>query len=165
MHLHAQAHAKLSGHSLCVQGKHFIMKKTILIAALTAATLSGCGMFSKSSDAPAAPVSNSANAPSTPTQSADGALIGPNGLSLYVFAKDMAGSGKSVCVDTCAVNWPPLTVAPTAKALGDYTIIARADGTQQWAYKGMPLYYFIKDTKPGDRNGDGVGGNWQIARR
>jgi predicted lipoprotein with Yx(FWY)xxD motif len=29
----------------------------------------------------------------------------------------------------------------------------------------LPLYYFIKDTKPGDRNGDGVGGNWQIARR
>ncbi|MFV0680069.1 ATP-binding protein [Ottowia sp.] len=139
------------------------MKNTILITAIAAAALSGCGMFNKSSDT-AAPA-KTASSPSTPTQTAEGVLIGPDGRTLYVFAQDVAGSGKSACVDTCAVNWPPLTVTPTAQALGDYSIVNRTDGTRQWAYKGMPLYYFIKDANPGDRSGDGVGGNWRIARR
>ena len=102
--------------------------------------------------------------PSTLTQAADGTLIGPDGRTLYVFAKDVAGSGKSTCVDACAANWPPLGVAATAVPLGDYTIITRADGSKQWAFKGMPLYYYAKDTKSGDRLGDGVGGNWKIAK-
>ena len=28
----------------------------------------------------------------------------------------------------------------------------------------MPLYYYVKDTKAGDKLGDGVGGIWKIAR-
>jgi len=28
----------------------------------------------------------------------------------------------------------------TSKPMGDYTIIARDDGSKQWAYKGRPLY-------------------------
>ena len=55
-------------------------------------------------------------------------------------------------------------MAPNAAALGDYTIITRADGARQWAFKGMPLYYFAKDAKPGDKNGDGAGGVWRVAR-
>ncbi len=31
------------------------------------------------------------------------------------------------------------------------------------AYKGWPLYLWIKDTKPGDTTGDGVGGTWHTA--
>ena len=102
--------------------------------------------------------------PSTPTRAADGTLIGPDGRTLYEFARDVAGSGKSACVDGCATNWPPLAVAPNAAALGDHTIITRADGARQWAFKGMPLYYFAKDAKPGDKNGDGAGGVWRVAR-
>jgi predicted lipoprotein with Yx(FWY)xxD motif len=48
--------------------------------------------------------------------------------------------------------------------MGDWTIITRADGTKQWAYKGMPLYKWSKDAKPGDATGDGVGqGAWKTA--
>lgn len=133
--------------------------KTLTAALATAALLAACGT-SKTSTAPAA----SSARPSTLTQAPDGTLIGPDGRTLYVFAKDVAGSGKSNCVDACAANWPPLGVAPTAVPLGDYTIITRADGSKQWAFKGMPLYYYVKDTKAGDRLGDGVGGNWKIAR-
>lgn len=135
-----------------------MQKSLIVTATLAAALLSGCGMFQKSTD-------SAANTnPSTPTQTADGVLIGPDGRTLYVFSRDVAGSGKSNCVDTCAANWPALGVAATAKPIGDYTIITRAGGQQQWAYKGMPLYYFVKDTKAGDRSGDGVGGVWKVAR-
>ena len=35
---------------------------------------------------------------------------------------------------------------------------------EPWAYKGAPLYYWVKDTKAGDRTGDGVAGAWKIAR-
>lgn len=127
--------------------------KTLAAALATAALLTACGTT--------APTTSS---PSTPTQAADGTLIGPDGRTLYVFAKDVAGSGKSNCVDACAAAWPPLGVTPTAMSLGDYSIIVRADGSRQWAFKGLPLYYYAKDTKPGDRLGDGVGGNWRIAK-
>ena len=30
---------------------------------------------------------------------ADGVLVGPNGMTLYTFDKDVADSGKSVCMD------------------------------------------------------------------
>ena len=94
----------------------------------------------------------------------DGVLTDAEGRTLYTFSRDVAGSGKSVCVDTCAANWPPLPVAASAAPLGDYTIITRADGSKQWAFKGVPLYYYVKDTKAGDKLGDGVGGIWKIAR-
>lgn len=127
--------------------------KALTAALATAALLAACGTT--------APTTSQ---PSTPTQASDGTLIGPNGRTLYTFARDVAGSGKSACVDTCAANWPPLGVTPTAVPLGDYTIITRADGSKQWAFKGLPLYYYVKDTKAGDKLGDGVAGNWKVAR-
>jgi predicted lipoprotein with Yx(FWY)xxD motif len=91
------------------------------------------------------------------TALADGSM-----MTLYTFAKDMPG--VSNCNDNCAKNWPPLTAAADAKPMGDWTIITRADGTKQWAYKGMPLYKWIKDGKPGDASGDGMGqGAWKVA--
>ena len=97
-----------------------------------------------------------------PTRAADGRLVGPNGNTLYVYAKD--SSGMSNCNDQCATNWPPLTAAANAKARGDYTVVTRSDGTHQWAYKGQPLYYFVKDTKTGDMTGEGMAGNWKTVR-
>ena len=131
--------------------------KTLTAALATAALLAACG--TTKTTAPAAGAK-----PSTLTQAADGTLIGPDGRTLYVFAKDVAGSGKSTCVDACAANWPPLGVASTAQSIGEYTVMTRADGNKQWAYKGMPLYCFAKDAKPGDKLGQGVGGVWAVAR-
>ena len=89
-------------------------------------------------------------------------LTDPKGMTLYVFDKD--SDGKSVCNGPCATNWPPLMAASGAKAEGAYTIVTRDDGGKQWAYKGKPLYTWIKDTKPGDISGDGVANNsWHIA--
>jgi predicted lipoprotein with Yx(FWY)xxD motif len=99
-----------------------------------------------------------------PVKVADGVLVGPNGMSLYTFDKDVAGSGKSVCNGPCATNWPPLMAADADKAAGDYSIVTRDDGSKQWAMAGKPLYYWVKDTKPGDKTGDGVGKVWQIAK-
>jgi predicted lipoprotein with Yx(FWY)xxD motif len=88
-------------------------------------------------------------------------LADAKGMTLYTFAKDMPG--VSNCNDKCAVAWPPLMAPADAKAMGTFTVVTRADGSKQWAYKGMALYTWIKDTKPGETSGDGVGGAWKIA--
>ena len=122
------------------------MKKLFLVFA-AAALMAGCATMS-----------------SSPTQTADGALLGPNGMALYTFDRDAAGSGKSVCNGPCATLWPPLMASDTDKGSGDYAVIVRDDGKKQWAYKGKPLYYFQRDTKAGERTGDGFNQVWKTAR-
>jgi predicted lipoprotein with Yx(FWY)xxD motif len=106
--------------------------------------------------------SGSLSAQTEPARVADGVLTGSNGMTLYTFDRDAAG--KSACNGQCAANWPPLSAAADAKPSGDYTIIVRDDGSRQWAYKGKPLYFWVKDTKAGDRTGDNVNNVWHLAR-
>ena len=101
---------------------------------------------------------------SAPAKVADGILVGPNGMTLYTFDRDPAGSGKSLCNGPCATNWPPLMADAGAAAKGDWTVVTRDDGKKQWAYKGKPVYYWVKDQKPGDKTGDGVNSVWHTAK-
>jgi predicted lipoprotein with Yx(FWY)xxD motif len=102
-----------------------------------------------------------------PTKTGDSAkgkvLTDDKGMTLYVFDKD--SGGKSACNGPCTGNWPPLTAAAGAMAMGDYSVITREDGSKQWAYKDHPLYTWKDDKKPGDINGDGrLNGAWHIAQ-
>jgi predicted lipoprotein with Yx(FWY)xxD motif len=101
-------------------------------------------------------------AQANPTQIASGLLASKDGRTLYVFDKDTAG--RSSCSGGCATAWPPFAVVNPALAGGDFSVIRRDDGNSQWAYKGMPLYYFAGDAKAGDVNGDGQGGVWHVIR-
>lgn len=101
---------------------------------------------------------------SMPARMDSGKLVGNNGMTLYTFDKDAAGSGKSVCNGPCAGNWPPLFAMDGDTASGDWSIVTRDDGKRQWAYRGKPLYFWVKDQKPGDTSGDGFNGVWHIAR-
>jgi predicted lipoprotein with Yx(FWY)xxD motif len=90
-------------------------------------------------------------------------LTNDSGMTLYTFDKDTGG--KSACNGACPSNWPPLLAAAGSKPSGDYTIIARDDGTMQWAYKGKPLYAWKNDKAPGDTTGDGfLNGAWHMAQ-
>lgn len=89
-------------------------------------------------------------------------LAGEKGMTLYTFKNDKPG--ESSCYDACATNWPPFMAKADDKADGAYTIVTRKDGSMQWAKDGMPLYYWVKDTKSGDATGDGVKGVWDAAR-
>jgi predicted lipoprotein with Yx(FWY)xxD motif len=51
-----------------------------------------------------------------------------------------------------------------ASPMGEWTVVTRDDGSKQWAYKGKPLYRWIKDQKAGDRTGDGFNNAWRLAR-
>lgn len=86
------------------------------------------------------------------------------GMTLYVFDKDT--QGVSNCTGACATTWPPYTSGATAQGQfpANITVITRADGSKQFAWKGMPLYYFSSDKKAGDLLGDGVGGIWHIVK-
>jgi predicted lipoprotein with Yx(FWY)xxD motif len=99
-----------------------------------------------------------------PAKVSDGVFVGPNGMTLYTFDRDAAGSGKSVCNGPCAQNWPPLMAQASDGGSGDWSVVTRDDGSRQWAYKGKPVYYWVKDQKPGDRTGDGVNNVWRLAR-
>jgi len=123
------------------------VRKSASTFCLTAILLGGCASMSNA-----------------PAKVADGVLTGPNGMTLYTFDKDVAGSSKSVCNGPCATNWPPLMATETDQPSGDFTVITRDDGRKQWAFKGKPLHFWSKDSKPGDKTGDGFNKLWQVAR-
>ena len=97
-----------------------------------------------------------------PAKMSNGMLVGSSGMTLYTFDKDTAGNGKSACNGPCATAWPPLMAGAADKASGDYSIVTRDDGSQQWAYKGKPLYAFKSDQKAGDRSGDKFKDVWHV---
>ena len=88
------------------------------------------------------------------------------GMTLYTFKND--SPGKSACQGPCVDNWPLFyrkkVGAMDGLAAADFGTITRADGKMQTTYKGMPLYYFIKDAKPGDTMGQGMKDLWSVAK-
>jgi len=88
-----------------------------------------------------------------------------NGMTLYTYANDTKDA--STCYGTCALNWPALLVSQSPKIASDliaskFSVVIRTDGSKQAAFEGMPLYYFARDVKPGDTNGQGIGGVWSV---
>jgi len=93
--------------------------------------------------------------------------IGPvytdaKGLTLYTYDGDLPY--VSHCAGLCALAWPPLAAGDSDQPKGDFTVITRASGSKQWAYKNKPLYTYMWDSKPGDVSGDGEDGVWHAAK-
>jgi predicted lipoprotein with Yx(FWY)xxD motif len=92
-------------------------------------------------------------------------LVDDRGMTLYLFQKDEPGTSN--CYDKCAASWPPLLTsgAPVAGDGIDGSLLGtttRKDGGTQATYNGWPLYYFAKDSQPGDVKGQGVGNVWYV---
>jgi predicted lipoprotein with Yx(FWY)xxD motif len=93
-------------------------------------------------------------------------LVDARGRTLYLFGKDR--KGKSSCAGQCASFWPPLITTGKPRAIGgaEASLIGttrRGDGRLQVTYNHHPVYTFVKDTKKGQTNGEGVnafGGTW-----
>ncbi len=155
--------------------------KAIGATAFFALTLAACGSQPSTSASTSSSSSPSASASPSATASAAAAAspvvmaqtVGSNGMilvaasdsmTLYTFDSDSAG--KSNCSGQCAVIWPPLTVptgvTPTAGpgVTGQLGTITRSDGAIQVTYKGLPLYFFHNDSKPGDTKGHYTG--WEL---
>jgi predicted lipoprotein with Yx(FWY)xxD motif len=99
-------------------------------------------------------------------------LTDADGNSLYMFInEDMDAqdpermtegvrSNAAPCADKCLEFWPPLTGSAVQAGEGvdaELLYIADFGGMPMAVYNGWPLYYFIKDEKAGDTNGQGSG--------
>jgi predicted lipoprotein with Yx(FWY)xxD motif len=93
-------------------------------------------------------------------------LVDARGRTLYMWAHDR--TTRSTCNGECAEYWPPLVTRGTPSARGGARAgllgtSRRRDGRRQVTYAGHPLYYFVKDTRPGQTTGEGLtgfGGRW-----
>lgn len=96
-------------------------------------------------------------------------LVGPNGLTLYYFSRDVT-PGQSVCFGGCLEAWPPLLVGEGEALVagegvtGTLATFERDDGAMQATYRGRPLYYWQGDTEAGQTTGEGVGNVWFVAQ-
>ena len=92
-----------------------------------------------------------------------GILTDPAGITLYTYDPDKVD--KSICQGSCLQAWPAYTAEPVAgEMLVSQASRLKGAGKQQWAWNGKPLYYFIGDSKPGDRIGDGSADVWHIVK-
>jgi predicted lipoprotein with Yx(FWY)xxD motif len=85
-------------------------------------------------------------------------IVNAQGMTLYSLSGERAG--KLICTSAaCLKAWPPLIVkgggAPKG-SVGSLGTISRPGGLKQLTYKGMPVYTFVGDTKPGDAKGQGI---------
>ena len=91
------------------------------------------------------------------------ALVDGTGRALYLFTRDRID--YSACPADCVDNWPAL-IGPARASPGvnpdRLGMFTRDDGAPQVTYFGSQLYYFAKDTRPGEANGQAIGRAWYL---
>ncbi len=151
------------------RGRSIALLACAAVTPLTALAV-GCGSSDDGSATASTPPPKKTSAPSVAVRVANTQLgkilVDSKGRTLYLFTKD--STKKSACSGMCATFWPPLKAGgnPTAGRGARASLVGtikRSDGTSQVTYHGHPLYRFLKDTKRGAINGEGVtafGGSW-----
>jgi predicted lipoprotein with Yx(FWY)xxD motif len=93
-------------------------------------------------------------------------VVDSAGKTVYMFDKDVQGSGVSNCSGQCLVAWPPVVAGSATPQVdgvtGQVGTITRDDGSVQATLDGWPLYYWQNDKAPGDTTGQGVQGVWWV---
>ncbi len=91
-------------------------------------------------------------------------IVDGTGMTVYRFKPDTAWPMVSQCVGDCLTKWPVVPPVDKANAKGiterNYLVLDRPDGKKQQTVDCWPVYTFAGDKKPGDINGQGVGGTW-----
>jgi len=142
-------------------------RKLTAASMAVALMVAACG-GSAATQAPAGPGGSTTTVAVKSIGGANILVDGANSMTLYMFATDVANSGKSACNSGCATTWPPLTVSsgttPSAGtgASGTLGTITRDDGTIQVIYNGVPVYHYSGDSSPGDTTGNYPG--WSTAK-
>ncbi len=93
-------------------------------------------------------------------------LTAADGMTVYAFMPD--AQGAPTCLDSCAAQWPPVTVDDADQISGGDGIddsllgtVETSDGIQV-TYNRWPLYFYAGDTAPGDTTGQDQGGVWFV---
>lgn len=148
-----------------------------LILGLAAVTLSivglaGCASNGPAGETPASPGSSESDTPASDAElaiadtSLGDIVVDSDGMTVYIFDRDTADSGKSSCSGECLAAWPPVSTTneePTVDGVtGDVSTITRDDGSLQITLNGLPLYTYAPDETAGDVTGQGVSGIWWV---
>lgn len=93
-------------------------------------------------------------------------LTTTKGLTLYFLHEER--NGKFICKGTCLSVWHPLVVRAGTKPTGPVRLgtVKRPDNRKtQVTYRGMPLYTFSADSRPGQIGGKGITdvATWHVA--
>ncbi|MCZ4607103.1 SCO0930 family lipoprotein [Streptomyces sp. Lzd4kr] len=102
-------------------------------------------------------------------------VIDKNGHTVYRFMKDSPWPMKTACTGECLDKWPVIAPVDAEDTEGidlkgsgprgqGYVVFDRPDGIKQQTIDCVPIYTFAGDKKPGDTNGQGVGGTWFAIR-
>ncbi len=102
-------------------------------------------------------------------------VIDKNGHTVYRFMKDSPWPMKTACTGECLEKWPVIEPVDAKDTKGidlkgsgargqGYVVFDRPDGLKQQTIDCVPIYTFAGDKKPGDTNGQGVGGTWFAIR-
>lgn len=160
-------------------------RAALLMAALSAAStvaLAGCGGSSGSTTSSSTPAAAPTSASSSSASSTSGStsevetlktatvaghtiVVDGEGKAVYVYTRDNPGATTSTCTGGCASLWPAVTSAgaPTLQGVtGKIGSITGVNGKQQITVNGMPIYYYAKDTAPGQVTGQGVANVWYV---
>ncbi len=145
--------------------RHFGLRRVSLAAAGAALAVAMIGVLAWT---PGTAQAQAATSVATGTTAAGEVLVGPTGMTLYLFTRD--APGVSNCTGNCLKAWPPLLAdagaTPSAGTgiTGTLALIDRPEG-RQITYNGWPLYYYAKDAAVGDAKGENVGGVWYTLPR
>lgn len=89
------------------------------------------------------------------------------GRTLYALnmrlANSRSGASLTYCIGPCAQSWTPLAASADAEPVGQWTVLAAAQGPQ-WAYRKNLVFTYNADHAPGDITGDGVDALWSVIR-
>lgn len=77
-------------------------------------------------------------------------LVTDKGRTLYAYTGDLAND--RALLD----RWMPLRASQLDLPVGDFQVIERKDGFNQWSWRGKPLYTYREDMEEGDLNGAGL---------
>lgn len=156
----------------------------LIMAAVAAAALAGCGSTAgsgtssgvsspttaASSSSSGSGSSGSSSASATDLATAKSSLgqiiVDGRGMTVYVFDKDVADSGKSNCTGGCASLWPAAVAKSDTPSVSGVTgkvgTITTAAGTKQLTINGLPAYTFSKDSASGDVQGQAFMKLWWV---
>lgn len=139
------------------------MSTPVSLALAAASMLAVVGPLAPGFAGPAeAAMAGAANAVHVGKAAGHSALVDARGMTLYTFDEDKGGI--PTCTWFCAIAWPPANAAGAMAPTRAFSVVKRSGGASQWAYRGRPLYTYIKDHAPGETNGDGADGTWHVAR-
>jgi predicted lipoprotein with Yx(FWY)xxD motif len=143
----------------------------VVAASVGLVALAGCsgtsgGSPGATTGATTPPAASASTDLATATSSLGTIVVDGKGMTVYVFDKDTANSGKSACAGACVGQWPAVTTTSAKPSVtgvtGAVATITGANGAKQVTLNGLPLYTFAGDSAAGDVTGQGVGKIWWV---